>query len=317
MENKNMKKMTFGATLAAILCNLLFGTCFPLIKLGYKYFSVDGDFFSVVLYAGIRFTLAGIILLCITAVSERKPPIISRGNRINVITLAILYVFLQYVFFYMGVSKASGATSSVVSSTSVFMTVVLAHFIYKDDRITAGKLIGSVVGTLGVALFCLTGSSAVKISFLGEGFMLIASFVYVLGTFVNKKATKINSPMTVSAYNLFIGGLMLLAVGLFGYRGGMKITLIGVIILVYLALVSSVAFTILSTLFKKYPIGRVSVFSFVIPISGTFFSALLLGEEGITPRRAIALLLVAAGIACVNLLGDIKYKKTNTLGDEI
>ena len=57
-----MNKLPPKAVLAAIFCNILFGSAFPMIKLGYEFFSISEDVFSKILYAGIRFFIAGIIV---------------------------------------------------------------------------------------------------------------------------------------------------------------------------------------------------------------------------------------------------------------
>lgn len=51
---------TAGMLTAAILANLLWGSAAPCIKLGYRYFAIAGeDIMSQILFAGVRFTLAG------------------------------------------------------------------------------------------------------------------------------------------------------------------------------------------------------------------------------------------------------------------
>ena len=48
-----MNRLPIRAVIAAIFCNVLFGSAFPMIKLGYDYFNISGDVFSKILYAGI------------------------------------------------------------------------------------------------------------------------------------------------------------------------------------------------------------------------------------------------------------------------
>ena len=47
------------AVLLAIFCNVLWGSAFPFIKLGYRLFSIDsGNTASIFCFAGVRFMLA-------------------------------------------------------------------------------------------------------------------------------------------------------------------------------------------------------------------------------------------------------------------
>ena len=75
----------------------------------------------------------------------------------------------------------------------------------------------------------------------------------------------------------------------------------GLFLLIYLALVSAVAYTLWAALLKHNPVSRVTVFGFLTPVFGVLFSALFLQESGSLDLRALAaLVLVCAGIYVVN-----------------
>ena len=81
-----------------------------------------------------------------------------------------------------------------------------------------------------------------------------------------------------------------------------KVTPSGIGLLVYLALVSAVAYSLWGILLKYNPVSRVTVFGFMNPVFGVLLSALLLGEKdqasGIL--GLLSLLLVSVGIYVVN-----------------
>ncbi len=81
-----------------------------------------------------------------------------------------------------------------------------------------------------------------------------------------------------------------------------KVTPSGIGLLVYLALVSAVAYSLWGILLKYNPVSRVTVFGFMNPVFGVLLSALLLGEtdqaSGIL--GLLSLLLVSVGIYVVN-----------------
>ena len=102
--------------------------------------------------------------------------------------------------------------------------------------------------------------------------------------------------------SFFAGGIILIIVGLlFGGRIS-GFTTSSVMLLIYLAMISSVAYTIWGILLKYNPVGKVAVFGFTNPIFGVILSAWLLGEnnQAFTPQGIIALLLVCIGIFIVN-----------------
>ena len=299
-----MKKLPIKAILAAVFCNLLFGSAFPMIKLGYEFFGITDDVFSKILYAGIRFFISGVIVFAIDTVMQKKVPNVKKSNRLKVFLIGITYTFLQYIFFYIGLSNTTGASGSVVNSTSVFVAIILAHFIYPDDKLNFRKIAGCVVGFLGVGIACFANSSIGKISFGGEGFILIAGTCFVIGSVINKKASLVDNSFTITAFNLLIGGILLIITGLVGYNGEIVITMLGILVLLYLIMVSSVGFTLWSILLKSYPIGKLSVYNFIIPVSGTLFSGMLLKENIFTYQYITALILISVGIFAVNYTSE-------------
>ena len=288
------------AIIIAIMCNVLFGTAFPMIKIGYELFSVSSDVFDKMLFAGIRFTLAGFLLLLFNGIKSKKVPSFPKKRLPLVLLIGFIYTSLQYLFFYVSLSNISGASGSVISSSSVFMTVILAHFIYKADRINIYKIIGVVVGFGGVLIAVLAGESFNgSFSFMGEGLMFIAAFTAVIGSFINKYATKTIESSTIASYNLFFGGIFLTIIGLFG-GFNLTVKIEGVLVLLYLCFISAFGYTVQSKLYKEYNASKVSSYSFVIPVSGAFFSSLFLSENLLRWEYLLALLLVSIGIFAVN-----------------
>ena len=74
----------------------------------------------------------------------------------------------------------------------------------------------------------------------------------------------------------------------------------GAALLGYMIVLSAAAFTIWTALLGRFPVGRVSLFGFLIPVFGAVFSALVLGENIMTVRNLLSLLLVSGGIALAN-----------------
>lgn len=286
-------------TLLAILCNVLWGSAYPAIKIGYELFNISDNVFDKLAFAGIRFITAGAMVLMLSAAANRKFPLIKRQTVPYAALMAVIYTAVQYIFFYVGLSHTTGTNGSIVNSTQTFLAVILAHFIYKDDKLSLRKIIGSVLGFSGVLLVTLSGGTA-GFKPNGEGFILIAALAFVIGSVISKIAAKNDNPMNVTGYNLFFGGWILAAMGFLGGGRLGALTAGGFINILYLAFLSAAAFTIWTMLLRYNPIGRISIYNFIIPVSGTIFSALFLGENIWDLKYLISLALVASGIIIVN-----------------
>jgi len=96
---KSKSYLPMKAILLAILCNIVFGSVAPFIKLGYECFGIgNGNVFDTILFAGIRFFSAGIVVFIFTWVKNKSIPHFKKENTSNVLSFAVVYTFLQYIF---------------------------------------------------------------------------------------------------------------------------------------------------------------------------------------------------------------------------
>ena len=290
----------------ALLCCALWGSAFPCVKIGYRLLEIRGAG-SQILFAGYRFFLAGVFAFILSSLLERRVVRIRRSSIPAVFGQGLLQTTVQYVFFYLGLAHTSGAKGSVLNASSTFFAILAAHFLIRGERITWRKAAGCAVGFAGVVVIHLApGAWGGGFAWNGEGFILLCSLAYGVSSVTLKRITRRESAAAVTAYQLLFGGGVLVAIGLLAGGRVTGFTLRSGLLLVYLALLSTVAFSLWSTLLSCNPVGRVSVFGFSIPVFGVVLSALLLGERGASWNGLMALALVAAGIALVNTAGHHK-----------
>lgn len=288
--------------LLATLCCILWGSAYPAIKGGYALFNIAGnDIPSKLIFAGYRFALAGLIVLAVQIMS-RKNIFILKGRLIGQVTLlGFCQTTLQYIFFYVGLSYTTGIRSSIINGTGAFFSILLAHFIYKNDRLNLNKILGCIVGFIGVIIVNLNGESLFVSSFSiqGEGFVMLAAFILSAASIYGKKITKDQDASTITGYQLFIGGVVLLILG-YAFGGSLSgFTLKSTSLLLYMALLSSIAFAVWTQLLKYNKVGIISVFNFLVPIFGSLLSAIFLGENIFDIKIFISLIFVCAGIYLV------------------
>ena len=99
-----------------------------------------------------------------------------------------------------------------------------------------------------------------------------------------------------------MGGVLLFVVGILmgGHLDHMSVA--GAVLILYLAMVSAVAYTLWSVLLAHNEVSKVAIFGFVNPLCSVILSALILGEmkQAFNTGSLVALLLVCAGIYIVN-----------------
>ena len=154
----SLKSNIIFVSAIAVFCTLLWGSAFPCIKIGYNLFHISGsDTPSVLIFAGARFSLAGIIVFIIGLFLNAKSMIPKKRDLLPVSALAFFQTFLQYLLLYTGLVTVSGTKSSIFTSVAAFGSVILSAIVFRSDRFTAKKALGCLIGISGVVIMNLSG----------------------------------------------------------------------------------------------------------------------------------------------------------------
>jgi drug/metabolite transporter (DMT)-like permease len=286
----------------ATLCCLLWGSAYPSVKSGYILFNINSsDIPSKLVFAGYRFVLAGIMVLVIAQAFGNKIFSLSKKNISELLVLGITQTTLQYIFFYIGLANTTGVKGSIMNSTSTFFSILLAHYIYKNDSLNIQKITACIIGFIGVMIVNFS-SDLLKFSFsfTGEGFVILAALVFAGSAIYSKKLTKTMDVMVVIGYSLFLGGVILTLLGMLSGGRVYNFTMKSSLLLTYMGFLSAVAFTLWTLLLKYNKVGMVSMFIFLTPIFGAVLSSIFLGENILEFKNIIALVLVCLGIWLAN-----------------
>ena len=295
-----------GLILGCLVSCGLWGSAYPCVKIGYELFGITGsDVASRLVFAGTRFTIAGIMVVVGVSIAQRRALLPAKRDLGAIGILALFQTVLQYFFFYGGLSHAAGVTSSIIGAAAYFFAILFAALIFKTENLTRRAVIGCAIGFAGVVLVNLGGSGDAAFSFAlnGEGFILLSSVAGAISTCFIAVLGRTHDSVLLSGWQFVTGGVVLLGCGLAmggslcPVSPGPAFTLI-----LYMGFISAMAYTLWSRLLAANPVSRVSIFGFMTPVFGAAMSAVLLGEtDAVNPLFAlIALALVSAGIVIVN-----------------
>jgi len=285
--------------LTATFCCLLWGSAYPAIKGGYAMFHIAaGDVPSKLVFAGYRFAFAGLLLLVFAALTGRGAAMKLDARGWGQVTLlGLTQTLLQYIFFYVGLAYTTGVKGSIMNATGTFFSVLLAHVIYHNDRLSHAKVWGCVIGFAGVMVVNFTPDLLdFHFTLLGEGFVVIAAFVLSAASIYGKRVSQRMDSVVMTGYQLGIGGIALLVAG-FAFGGTLTgFTVVSTLLLAYMVVLSSAAFTLWSLLLRVNRVSTVAAFNFLVPIFGAVLSAMFLDETILEWKNLIALVLVCGGI---------------------
>lgn len=297
----NFFKKPLNILILAAIATFLWGSAIPVIKIGYEAFNITDKGADVkILFAGIRFVLAGIFVIIFHSILNKKFELPRKDEYKKIFLLGIVQTTIEYIFFYLSLLYLTGVKGSIMNSIGNFFAVILAHFAFKNDKINSQKFIGCVLGFAGVVICCFEEGLDFSFTFKGDGFILIAAFCFALGSVITKFVTQNSNSVKMTGWQLTFGGILLVIIG---YAMGGRLTIpsgYALGILIYLAVLSSVAFSVWALLLKHNPVGKISVYCFLNPVFGVILSGVLLGENIFNIRSLIALAMVSLGIYIVN-----------------
>ena len=194
----NILQKTPIAALLALFCSALWGSAFPCVKIGYDLFGIDkASTPSIILFAGVRFFIAGIMVIIIGSIIRKKPLVPKPAEIPKVMLLSLFQTILQYLFFYIGLANTSGVKSSVIEGMSVFVCILVSALIFRLEKLTLAKMAGCILGTAGIIAINLDSSLLSNINFTGniKGSVYInLSFNFVSRSTVNKSSSLNRNP---------------------------------------------------------------------------------------------------------------------------
>ncbi len=287
----------------AIICAVGWSMAYPLIKVGYGIFEISADDLGgKLLFAGVRFLLAGLLVSAFCACRKTKLDLKARKDISWLLLLALVNTALHYMFAYIGLSNNTSGRSTILDSMSGFFLIFLSTVFFADDKLNKRKVIGCVMGFAGIVLINVEpgGNFFENITFGGDGMILLNALCGAFGGVITRVVSKKMNIMSATGYSMAIGGALLVLAGLcIGTSGAWNLQIGGIVVLTALVLISAVCFAIYNELLAVYPISEIAIYNALIPVLGVMFAALFLNEP-LKWQYFVAVLLVAAGICIVN-----------------
>lgn len=261
---------------------------------------------SQLLFAGIRFILAGMMVIAVLSLQKHGLVIPERSAVRPIAVLALFQTVLQYIFFYIGLAHASAARAAIINGLGTFITIIIAVYFFRFESMTRRKFAGCLLGFAGIVILETMGKSITfGFRWNGEGFLFITIVVTSIASNYIKLFSREHDPAMLSGYQFLLGGIVLMMAGVFA---GGRITFTdsrAILLIIYMGFISSAAYTFWGILLKYNPVSNVAIFNFVTPIAGLVLSTVLLREQNVINLYSIiSIVLVSLGIITVSKTYD-------------
>ena len=141
-EHHTLTKTWVVAALASLCC-ILWGSAIPMIKTGYRLLQVDTtNTANQIVFAGIRFALAGLFVLIFASIQEKKVTLPDGKILKYAVPVCLAQTVGQYFFFYIGVAHTSGVKGGIITGLGNFIAILMSCLIVRNEKLTGRKLTG-------------------------------------------------------------------------------------------------------------------------------------------------------------------------------
>ena len=240
----------------------------------------------------LRVAIAAAVLVVVVYAGGRRLPS-ALGTWAGFVLLGALNNALPFSLIAWGQTRIDSGVASILNATTPIFTVVLAHFLTRDERLTFNKFCGVVIGFLGVfILFQPQLKTGLSWQGMGQAAVLAAAVSYGLAGIFGKRFKDL-APVVTSTGMLICSSILMLplalTVGAFDFsRAGLT----AVSAVVGLAVISTAAaYLIYFRILRTAGATNVLLVTFLIPISAILLGVSVLGE--------VLRLNDLAGMACI------------------
>jgi drug/metabolite transporter (DMT)-like permease len=240
----------------------------------------------------VRLFLAAIVLLPIAhsrgALSALRPHLAVMAM------LALVQVLAPFLLITFGEKHIPSSLAGILVASAPIFTALLAFRLDREELATGWRLVGVLVGIVGVGLLFgvdLTGDSA---ALLGGLMILLASFGYAIGPLQMKRRLQGVPPVATAAVTMTMAALVLTPAVPFvipSHTPGLDT--IGSLLLLGAA-GTGFAFLVFYTLISEVGPGRATVVAYIAPGFSVVYGIVLLGER-FTAGTAAGLVLILGG----------------------
>jgi len=261
------------------------------------------DYFPPVLFAALRYDIAGILMLAYAYVATDQPIPQGRDQLRVVVVAAVFFIAAYHALLFLGQQHTTSATAAIVVSLAPVLTTGFARFALPNERLTPIGTIGLGLGVVGVALVARPEPDALLApDAIGVPLIAGAATAFALGSVLTQRAETGLPTITMEAWAMLLGAAIMHGVSL-AMPGesiaDVQLTAEALLAIGYLSIVASAAgFLLFFALLDRLGPIEVNLVSYVSPIVAAVVGWLLLGET-VDALAVVGFCTIVAGFALV------------------
>lgn len=251
----------------------------------------------------MRVTIAALALLTVCRVLgyslPRKPEVLRAF-----LIMGLLNNIIPFSLIVWGQTHIASGVASILNATTPLFTVLVAHMMTTDEKLSANKLAGVIIGFVGVATMigpaALTGERS---SLWGQLAILGAAISYAFAGIFGRRFKAMGVPPLVTATGqISASSLVLIPVALLADQpwtlampsGETWAALFGIALLS-----TALAYLIFFRILSSAGATNLALVTFLIPVSAIVLGSLVLGEQ-LALKHLIGMAMIVTGLIAID-----------------
>jgi drug/metabolite transporter (DMT)-like permease len=273
----------------------MWGSSYLFIKIGVE----DGlEPFTLIT---LRLLIGFALLAAVVAFAREKLPPFGRIYG-HLFVMGAVNIAIPFSLITWAELTVDSSVAAILNAAVPLFVIIIAAFFLRDERLTSNKLVGLLVGFVGVAI--LVGFNPADLAngdMAGEIALIGSTISYAIGAVYSRRNIHGLRPMIPALFQVFFG-LVIVATLAFAFESPLATTFTpeSLFSVIWLGLLGSgLAYLVFFRLLGRWGATRTSMVAYLLPVYGIILGALVLSEP-VDGRLVLGTALIIGGVALVN-----------------
>jgi drug/metabolite transporter (DMT)-like permease len=220
-------------------------------------------------------------------------------------------IAIPFFLISWGELHIDSAVASILDATVPLFTILIAHFMLQDDKITLPKMLGLVTGFMGIIILMSKDIGASSSSLLGQIAVIVASVFYAISAIYIRKVT-VDTPGILRSAGPLVSASAVMWLGAFVFESPVQVPQLGITWLALLfmgVLGSGLAFMMAFYLIHEIGPTRMSMVTYLFPLGGVILGVTFLREQ-------LTWQIIAGAVIIISSLVIANWEPRNKLNVE-
>jgi drug/metabolite transporter (DMT)-like permease len=217
------------------------------------------------------------------------------------LVLGLINVAIPFFLISWGEQSIDSAVASILDATVPLFTILIAHYLLRDDKMTWPKVLGLLIGFAGVIVLMSKDVGASFGSLLGQLAVVLASVFYAISAVFARRTTE-DTPGILRSAGPLVSATLVMWLATFFVESPVEIPQLGItwIALLFLGVLGSgLAFVMLYYLIHEIGPTRTSMVTYLFPLGGVILGVAFLNEE-LSWQLLVGAALIVVSLAVAN-----------------